>query len=264
MGDFKTIELDLKEDKDLAIIYFNRPSAKNAMNYEMVGEFCSCLMSLLNTSNINCLIITGKGKTFSVGGDIKEFNTAIDPVNYMARLVSKLHEGIELINSLDVPVIAAINGACFGAALGYACVCDLRFCIEKATFGAAFTGIGLSPDSSTSFHLPKIVGLSLANEMIFLNRILTSGEAKQYNLINGFIKEDLFKDEIFKIGLRLAKDPSYALKHSKRLIKDAYSNRLHEHLIEEAKFIKDCAGTVDFKEGISAFLEKRPPSFNYK
>ena len=261
---YKTIELEMKGADDFAIIYLNRPSVRNAMNYEMVSELCLCLSSLIDKDKIGCLIITGKGKFFSVGGDIKEFNAASDPVIYMGKLVSKLHEGIELIKSLEIPVIAAINGACFGAALGYVCACDLRFCIEYATFGAAFTAIGLSPDSSTSFHLPKIVGLSLANEMILLNRILTSHEAEQYRLINSVIKEVLFTDEILRMGMRFSRGPLTALKNSKKLIRNSHLNRLHEHLIEEAKYIKDCAGTLDFKEGISAFLEKRPPSFNNK
>jgi len=261
---YKTIELEGKEDQNLVLIYLNRPSARNAMNYEMVSELCQCLHSLIDNDNIGCLILTGKGKVFSVGGDIKEFIIANDPVNYMVKLVSKLHEGIELIKSLEFPIIAAINGACFGAALGYVCACDLRFCTEKASFGAAFTGIGLSPDSSTSFFLPKLVGLSLANEMILLNRILTSEEAEKNRLINGIIKEESFMSEIFKIGSQLVQAPLYALKRSKKLIKNSYSNRLHEHLVEEAKYIKDCAGTLDFQEGISAFLEKRSPSFNNK
>ena len=261
---YKTIELERKEDDSLVLIYLNRPSARNAMNYEMVSELCQCLNSLFDNNDIGCLILSGKGETFSVGGDIKEFIIANDLVNYMAKLVSKLHEGIELIKSFEIPIIAAINGACFGAALGYVCACDLRFCIEKSSFGAAFTGIGLSPDSSTSFYLPKLVGLSLANEMILLNRILTSEEAEKNRLINGIIKEESFLSEILKIGSHLARAPLNALKRSKKLIKNSYSNRLHEHLIEEAKYIKECAGTLDFKEGISAFVEKRYPSFKNK
>lgn len=261
---YKTIELERKEDESVVLIYLNRPSARNAMNYEMVSELCQCINSLFDNDNIGCLILTGKGKTFSVGGDIKEFIIASDPVNYMAKLVSKLHEGIKLIESSEIPIIAAINGACFGAALGYVCACDLRFCIDKASFGAAFTGIGLSPDSSTSYYLPKLVGLSLASEMILLNRILRSEEAEENNLINRVITEESFMSEILKIGSHLAKAPLQALKRSKKLIKNSYSNSLHEHLLEEAKYIKDCAGTLDFKEGISAFLEKRSPSFNNK
>ena len=262
MNDFKTIELEVMSDKGFAIIYFNRPYARNAFNYELVSEFCECLRSLTRSPRINCLIITGKGKAFSLGGDIKEFDVAEDPVDYMANLVSKLHEGVGLLKSLKFPIIAAINGACFGAALGYISSCDLRYCRTEATFGAAFTGIGLSPDSSTSFHLPKLVGLSLANEMILLNRILTSEEAENYGLVNHVIKGEDFMFEVQKIASQVAQGPSNAYMLSKRLLQNSYSNRLDEHLEEEAKYIKKCAGTFDFKEGVSAFLKKRKPSFN--
>ncbi|TFG25317.1 MAG: enoyl-CoA hydratase/isomerase family protein [Promethearchaeota archaeon] len=262
MNDFKTIELEIKGENGFAVIYFNRPNARNAFNYELVSEFCECLRIISRSPTIKCLIITGKGKVFSVGGDIKEFNIANDPVDYMANLVSKLHEGIGLLKSMSFPIIAAINGACFGAALGYISSCDLRYCKKEATFGAAFTGIGLSPDSSTSFHLPKIVGLSLANEMIFLNRILTSEEAESYGLVNHVIQEENFTSEIRKIASQVAQGPSNAYMLSKILLQNSYSNRLDEHLEEEANYIKKCAGIFDFKEGISAFLKKRQPSFN--
>lgn len=261
MDEYKTIELEIMEDVGLAIVYFNRPNARNAFNYEMVSEFCKCLRLLSNYPIIRCLIITSRGEVFSVGGDIKEFSIAKDPVEYMAKLASKLHEGIKLIKSLEIPVIAAINGACFGAALGYVCSCDLRYCKKNATFGAAFTGIGLTPDSSTSFYLPKIVSLSLANEMIFLNRILTSEEAERYELVNHVIKEGIFIDEIRRLALQLAQGPLTAFKFSKKLINNSYLNDLDKHLKEEAENIKRCAGTLDFKEGITAFLEKRPPSY---
>jgi len=262
MNDFKTIELEIKSENSFGIIYFNRPNARNAFNYELTSEFCECMRTISKYPSIKCLIITGIGKTFSVGGDIKEFDVAEDPVDYMAKLVSKLHEGIGLLKSQKFPIIAAINGACFGAALGYISSCDLRYCKKEATFGAAFTGIGLSPDSSTSFHLPKLIGLSLANEMILLNRILTSEEAEIHGLVNQVIKGNDFMFEVQKIAIQVTEGSSNAYMLSKKLLNKSYLNRLDEHLEEEAKYIKKCAGTLDFKEGISAFLNKRKPSFN--
>ena len=187
MIEYKYIEIEFFIKEGFAMLSFNRPHNLNAFNYDLISEFCDVLRTIIKEKSINCVIITGKGKAFSVGGDISEFKEYAYPAISMAKMAAKLHEGIRLIKSIKIPLIAAINGPCFGAALGYACSCDLRICNEKATFGAAFTGIGLSPDSSTSFHLPKIVGYSLASEMILLNRILNSQEAQRYGLVNKII-----------------------------------------------------------------------------
>ncbi|MBY9002356.1 MAG: enoyl-CoA hydratase/isomerase family protein [Candidatus Lokiarchaeota archaeon] len=265
MIDYRYIEIEYFKEKGFLILSFNRPNNMNAFNYALTSEFCDALRTVIKENSINCMIITGKGKTFSVGGDIREFKEYADPVASMAKLAAKLHEGIRLIKSIKIPIVAAINGPCFGAALGYACSCDLRYCNEKATFGAAFTGIGLSPDSSTSFHLPKVVGYSLASEMILLNRILNSQEAQSYGLVNKiFLSNDDFIEDVKNIASQLGTGPIKALQSSKNLIKNSYLNDLETHLEEEAKNIEKCAGAEDFLEGLNAFLEKRRPNFKQK
>lgn len=261
MINYKYIEIEYFKEKGYVILSFNRPNNMNAFNYTLTSEFCDALRTVIKENAINCVIITGKGKAFSVGGDIREFKEYADPVASMAKLAAKLHEGIRLIKSIQIPLVAAINGPCFGAALGYACSCDLRYCNEKATFGAAFIGIGLSPDSSTSFHLPKVVGYSLASEMILLNRILNSQEAQSYGLVNKSLSNDNFIEDVKKIASQLGTGPSKALQASKNLIKKSYLNDLETHLEEEAKSIEKCAGTEGFLEGLNAFLEKRRPNF---
>jgi enoyl-CoA hydratase/carnithine racemase len=261
----KYIEVEHVKGMRYVILSFNRPNNLNAFNYALINEFCDSLRTLLKENSISCVIITGKGKAFSVGGDISEFKEYADPIESMAKMAAKLHEGVQLIKKAKIPIIAAINGPCFGAALGYACSCDLRYCNEKATFGAAFTGIGLSPDSSTSFHLPKIVGYSLASEMILLNRILTSQEAQHYGLVNKRLSlNENFIEEVKKIALQLSKGPIKAYQASKLLIQKSYRNDLETHLEEEAKNIEICAGTNDFLEGLDAFIEKRKPNFKNK
>jgi len=265
MIDYKNIEIEFFKKQGFAIISFNRPYNLNAFNYTLISEFCDAIRSIRKENYVNCVIMTGKGKAFSVGGDISEFKVYADPVASMAKLVAKLHEGIRLIKNTNFPIVAAINGPCFGAALGYACSCDLRFCNENATFGAAFTGIGLSPDSSTSFHLPKIVGYSLASEMILLNRTLNSQEAQRYGLVNRIIlSDDNLIEAVKKIASQLSTGPIEAFQASKELIQNSYLNDLEMHLEEEAKNIEKCAGTEDFLEGLNAFLEKRKPNFNKK
>lgn len=262
---FETIILEIKEQKRLATIYFNRPTSLNALNYNMVSEFCQALEVVSKMKSLRCLILTGIEKTFSVGGDINEFKNAVDPGAFMYQMADKLHEAVKLLKCLNIPLIAAINGLCFGAALGYACTCDLRICHSESKFGAAFTGIGLSTDSSTSFYLPKIVGPSLANEMILMNRILNSEEAKRYNLVTHIISSDFdFLEEIEKIAVKLIRGAPIAFAKVKELINKSFFNNLEEHLELEKEYIKICAESEDFQEGLKAFLEKREPKFTGK
>ena len=262
MPKFETIILEIEEHKRLAIIYFNRPKSLNALNYNMVREFCQALEVVSKMKSLRCLILTGIEKTFSVGGDINEFKNAVDPGVFMYRMANKLNEAVKLLKYLNIPLIAAINGLCFGAALGYACACDLRICHSEAKFGAAFTRIALSPDTSTSFHLPKIVGPSLAKEMILMNRILNSEEAVRYNLVSQIISADYdFLEEIKKLAVKLTKGAPIAIAKATELVNKSYLNNLEEHLELEKEYIKICADTEDFQEGLKAFLEKREPKF---
>jgi 2-(1,2-epoxy-1,2-dihydrophenyl)acetyl-CoA isomerase len=263
MSQYETINLDLEDE--IAIITFNRAEKWNAFSYQLVSEFCLALNELSKNDAIRCLIITGEGKAFSVGGDINEFKEAKDTVKFMNKLANKLHEGIGLIKVLKFPVIAAINGPCFGAALGYVCACDLRYCFEGASFGTAFTGIGLSTDSSTSFFLPRMVGLSLATEMIMLNKVLNSKEAQNNGLISAiFHSKDSFLEDIKEIALKLSKGPTIAFRSVRQLLEKSYHNNLDTHLKMETEKITNCAGTDDFQEGLNAFLEKRKPIFKGK
>ena len=262
---FETIDLELDFEDCMAMLIFNRPKHLNAFNYQLVSEFCVALEHIFNNEKIKCIIISGVDNTFSVGGDINEFRSAEDPIKFMSKMANKLHEGITLLKTIEIPTIAAVNGPCFGAALGYIGACELRYCTENAKFGAAFTGIGLSPDSSTSFHLPKLVGLSLASEMIYLNKVLNAVEAMQFGLVSSiYPSNDTFLDEIKKIASKLSHGPLKAFKNVKSLLNEAYTNDLIAHLQLEAKKIRECAGTEDFIEGISAFLAKRKANYHGK
>ena len=262
MFNYENIKVTLNESNGIVILYFNRPKSLNAFNFKLVSEFCLAIKDLKSIKSLKCLIITGMGGCFSVGGDIKEFKEAKAPQEFMGKLADKLHEGIKLLKTLRVPSLAAINGLCFGASLGYACSCDIRICSDGANFGAAFSGIGLSPDSSTSYHLPKLVGLSLATEMILLNRIISAKEAKAFGLVSMVILDDKdFLSEVTKIALKISQGPTIAYQHIKDLLNNSYKNDLISHLKSESEKIKICAGTRDFQEGINAFLEKRKPIF---
>ncbi|MFX0057955.1 MAG: enoyl-CoA hydratase/isomerase family protein [Candidatus Hodarchaeota archaeon] len=264
MSDFETIELEIDESIGLTIILLNRPEQYNALNYQLAEDLFNALTQISKNSNIRSLVITGKGKAFCGGGDLIEFKKAKDPSEFISKLANKLHDSIKLLKTISILSIAAINGACFGAGLGFACACDLRICSENATFGSAFVGVGLSPDSSSTVHLPKIVGLSLANDMLLTNRILNAKEALKYNLVSQVADVDKLIEQVKKIALKIKNGAPIALQRAKKLINESFMNSIETHLTKEAEDITFCAGTEDFQEGVNAFFEKRDPLFKGK
>jgi 2-(1,2-epoxy-1,2-dihydrophenyl)acetyl-CoA isomerase len=264
MSEFDTIKIEDDLTNCIVIIYLNRPDQFNALNYQLAEDLFNALTQISKNNNIRSLIITGKGKAFCGGGDLIEFKKAKDPRGFISKLANKLHDSIKLLKSMRIPSIAAINGACFGAGLGLACACDLRICSKNATFGSAFVGVGLSPDSSSTFHLPKIVGLSLANEMLLTNRILKAEEALKFNLVSQIVEVDKLIEQVKKIAKKIRNGAPIALQRAKMLINESFMNSIETQLNKEAEEITFTAGTEDFQEGVKAFFEKRDPLFKAK
>ncbi|MBY8989772.1 MAG: enoyl-CoA hydratase/isomerase family protein [Candidatus Lokiarchaeota archaeon] len=261
MKNYESIEVEIDDSNHLAIIYLNRPQQLNAFTIKYVDELISAFKEISNDDKIRCLILSGRGKAFCAGGDVSEFQKAEKPAEFMNDLASRLHQGIEILKNMKILTIAAINGVCFGAGLGYATACDFRISVRNATFGCAFTRIGLSPDSSSTFHLPKLVGLSIANEMLFLNRVLNAEEALQYNLVNKVVNSEVFMEETKNLAIEISRGAPIAFAFTKKLLKESYKNDLETHLDREAEHIVKTAGTEDFQEGLKAFFEKRKPDF---
>lgn len=264
MVNYDNIEVEIDHSKNVAIVFLNRPDQYNAFNVKLMEDLIGAFNSISADNKIRCLILTGKGKAFSAGGDVVEFRNAEKPDEFMAKLVSKLHNGIKILKNMGILSIAAINGACYGAGLGYATACDFRISSENATFGCAFTKIGLSPDSSSTYYLPRLVGLSLANEMLFLNRNLNAEEALRFNLVNKIINSERFMEEVKEFAVNISIGAPIAFSFTKSLLKDSFTDDLETHLDKEAEKIVITAGTDDFQEGLKGFFEKRTPDFKGK
>lgn len=261
MSKLKTIIVEIEESENYAIIYLNRPDQLNALNFQLAEDFYSALEMIAKNENIRCVVITGNGNAFCAGGDLGAFKKAEEPDNFLFNLATIFHKGIKLLKNINAPSIAAVNGACFGVGLSLACACDLRICSENAKFGVAFTSVGLSPDSSLTFHLPKIVGLPLANEMAILNRMLNAEEAMKYNLVSKVTTDDLLLEEVKGIAKKISHGPTMAYGSTKRLFTMSFSNDLESQLSEEIINIKKNATSEDFQEGVNSFFEKRKPNF---
>ena len=264
MSKLETIIVEIDESEHYATIYLNRPEQLNSLNFQLAEDFCSAMEEISNQEKIRCVIITGKGNAFCAGGDLGAFKKADEPDNFLFNLATIFHKGIKILKNMNAPSIAAINGACFGVGLSLACACDLRICSEKAKFGVAFTSVGLSPDSSLTFHLPKIVGLPIANEMAILNRILDAEEAIKYGLVSKVVSEESFIKEVKEMAKKISHGPTMAYGSTRKLFTVSYSNDLESQLNEEIINIKKNAASEDFQEGVSSFFEKRKPNYKGK
>ncbi|MHA1791466.1 MAG: enoyl-CoA hydratase/isomerase family protein [Promethearchaeota archaeon] len=256
------VEKEYLDDGLILILKLNRPRALNALNKQLAAEFTEALNEAEQDEKLRAIIITGNGKAFCAGGDLAAFKSSEDPATFLKELATKFHEGIKKIRYLDVPVIAAINGPCFGVGLSLACACDFRIANSNAKFSVAFTGVGLSPDSSLPYFLPKIVGLGVATELALLNKTIDADQALSIHLVSAISGNAV--DKAMELAKTLSRMPTKAIGMVKKLYNVAFSDSLEQHLEKEVEAIGITANTRDFLEGCNAFFEKRPPCFEGK
>ncbi|MDH4221678.1 MAG: enoyl-CoA hydratase/isomerase family protein, partial [Candidatus Bathyarchaeota archaeon] len=201
---YKTIILE-KED-GVATLTLNRPASFNALDFEMGKELVDAIEKCTKNVRIKVLIITGAGKAFCSGGDLKAVKEwAGDSLGDFFRQLTKFLDRVILdIRMMPKPVIASVNGAAAGAGFSLALACDLRIASDRAIFRQAFTSVGLVPDCGWTFHLPKLVGLGKASELIFLDKVLTAGEAEKLGLVSQVVPEAKLKEVTTEVAKQLA------------------------------------------------------------
>lgn len=257
----ETVEVEFVEDGTIAVIYLNRPDALNALNMQLAMDFGSVVDQVLKANTVRAVVVSGRGKAFCAGGDLAAFKDAEDPSKFLHDLASTFHDSVVKIRDMSVPWVAAINGPCFGVGLSLACCCDFRIAAATAKFSVAFTGVGLCPDSSLLYFLPKLVGLAKATELTMLNSTLIAEDALATNLINKIVEQEDIITESLELAKALAKMPTLALGLDKKLLDSSFCTTLDQHLFLELKSVSESAGTADFQEGCAAFFERRKPNF---
>lgn len=248
----------------VAVITLNRPKSFNAFNESLAEELSEAMYTCADDRETRAVVLTGAGKSFCAGGDIKEFQ---DNLVYIGALLTKLtgiiHHTIALMHRMQKPVITAVNGMAAGGGMSLALAGDLVYASERAKFTMAYTNIGVSPDGSSSYMLPRLVGLRRAFALVLENPVLSAEQAKQWGLINDVISgtEADFKAEILRRANVLASGPTEALACTKELLYRSYGETIESQMRLEAAWIISCAQTSDFREGLAALAEKRPPVF---
>ena len=252
-----------EKSEGIAIITINRPDALNALNAETIDEILQCLEDIAKDDNVRAVILTGAGpKAFCAGADIKAMKgmTALD-ARKLSQMGYKLCKAIE---NLEKPVIAAINGYALGGGLEVAMACDLRIASEKARMGQTEINIGLIPGWGGTQRLPRLVGKTLAKEMVFTGKMIDAQTAYQRGLVNKVVPPEQLMDAAKEMAKELASKAPVALKLSKMLINYGLETDLDTALVLEREAFGVVASTEDLQEGVSAFLEKRKPVFKGK
>ena len=251
-------EVLTSRDGAVLTITFNRPEVYNAFNRELHAALHDAL-DAANDPAVRCVVITGAGKGFCAGQDLKEFGTVSASIR--EALETTYHPNVRLVRSLAKPVIAAVNGPAAGAGLSFACACDLRVAAESATFVPGFVGIGLVPDAGGTWFLHRLLGFARAFEWMGSNRRLSAAEALEWGLVSEVIPDEAFAVRVAELATEWAARPTQALGRTKQLFEHSVTASLEEQLALEAELQQASVGTADFAEGVSAFLEKRTPRF---
>ena len=253
----------LEEEDGVATITLNRTASFNAFNSEMIKELVDAIEKCAKNVRIKVLIITGAGKAFCSGGDLKAAKewSGDNRGDFFRQLTKFFHRVILDIRMMPKPVIASVNGPAAGGGLSLALACDLRIASDRATFRQAYTSVALVPDGGFTFHMPRLVGLGKTSELIFLDSILNAEEAEKLGLVNQVVPEAKLKEATLEVAKRLARGPSLAFARAKTLLNRALINSLESQLENERQGIALSGETEDFREALSAFFEKREPKF---
>jgi 2-(1,2-epoxy-1,2-dihydrophenyl)acetyl-CoA isomerase len=258
--DYKTILFEIRDG--VAHLTFNRPEAANALNLEMSHELYDATLRCDEDPAVRAVLISAAGKMFCAGGDLKMFAERTDDLPaHLKWMTLYIHGAVSLMARMDAPVITAVNGTAAGGGLGVVFGADLVIAAESARFAMAYTRAALSPDASTSFFLPRLVGLRRALDLTLTNRVLSAREALDWGIVNRVVPDGELPAAAQALAKEMAEGPTAAFGAAKRLLRDSFNNTLETHLHFEARGIADRARTAESREGIAAFVAKRPPRF---
>lgn len=245
----------------IARIVLNRPEKFNALNREITSEIQDCLQMAENDASVRCIVITATGKAFCSGQDLSDLKGPL--TEEIKRILPEQLNPIAIrLRTIRKPVIAAVNGIAAGAGANVALCCDIVIAAESAVFIQAFSKIGLIPDTGGTYMLPRLVGLQKATALMMTAQKVSGTEAERMGMIYKAVPDDQLAEETEKLAAQLAQMPTQALYLTRKVLEESMSvNSFEEQLNNEAKWQEQAAGTEDFKEGIQAFLEKRPAVF---
>jgi 2-(1,2-epoxy-1,2-dihydrophenyl)acetyl-CoA isomerase len=260
-----TEPIRVRKDKGIVEVLLNRPKAFNAFDLDMIESLEKCLISLAMDDSVSVLIISGEGKAFCAGGDLK---WAIDfpngPAAAFHELAARYHQAISEIVRMRKPVVAGVNGIAAGGGFSLALACDFRVMAQSAKLRQGYTSNGLCIDGGGTFTLPRLVGLARALEIVAFDKPISSGQALAWGLVTKVTEDGRVLEEAWKMARELAEGSLHSFGWCKQLLIDSFHTPFESHIERERQGLSSCAAHADGKEGLKAFIEKRKPKFNDK
>jgi len=261
-----TVSVDVRDA--VCWITFNRPKSLNAINSELVAALAHITEALKDSGDVRAVVMQGEGDHFMAGGDIKKFKTMLEETSdeaglnaQFSALLDDVHNVIFNMRALNQPILASVKGAVAGAGVSMMLACDLVLAADDAFFTLAYCHLGVSPDGGSTYHLPRMVGLKRSFEIALLGDRFDAETAERWGLINRVVPAGDLAGETAKLAARLSTGPSHAHAHAKRLLNQSLNTSIETQLGDEITAFADCTATDDFREGVTAFIDKRPANF---
>jgi enoyl-CoA hydratase/carnithine racemase len=256
--------LILTKENGIATIILNRPEVLNALNAKLSEELELAIEEVRKDNAVRVLVITGAGRGFCAGGDMKGLPIKPGDVVATTAALEQLHRVLLSVRQLEKPVIASVNGVAVGGGCDLALMCDIRIASEDAKFGEAYVRVGGTADSGGTYLLPHLIGTAKACELLFTGDMIDAKEAERIGLVNKVVPADKLESTTRELAAKLAKGPSIAIGMMKTAIYRSLTQDIESALRYVVCMTSLCLQTEDAKEGIAAFAEKRPPVFRGK
>ncbi|HMC55934.1 MAG TPA: 2-(1,2-epoxy-1,2-dihydrophenyl)acetyl-CoA isomerase PaaG [Gemmatimonadaceae bacterium] len=253
--------IQVERDHGVAIVTLNRPDVLNSFNRGLARELQAALANAANDESVRAVLLIGSGRGFCAGQDLGEALGAGTKAD-LGEIVKTVYTPIvRAIREMEKPVVCAVNGVAAGAGANLAFACDIVIAAEDASFIQSFSKIGLIPDTGGTFFLPRLVGAARATALMLLGEKLTATKALEWGLIHDVVPGTVLRDTALALTRHLATMPTRALALTKKLLNASASNALSEQLAMEEEMQRQAGRTADYAEGVSAFLQKRKPSY---
>ncbi len=257
--------IEIARANQLVKIFLNRPQSYNALDLATVNALGECLTAFATDDTIRAIILSGRGKAFCSGGDLKWVKSfSQEPETAFHTLAGRLHPMILEIRRMEKPVVAALNGVAAGAGFSLALACDFRVMAKSAVLREAYTSNGLCIDGGGTFMLPRLVGFARALEIAAFDKPISSEQALSLGLVTKVVEDAQVMDEAEKMAIELSQNSLHSFGWSKQLLMDSFHTPFEAHVEHERAGLCACASHDDGREGLLAFAEKRKPVFDKK
>jgi 2-(1,2-epoxy-1,2-dihydrophenyl)acetyl-CoA isomerase len=253
----------IERDGAIAKLTLNRPTAANTIDLSLARELMLAAIACDEDDSIRCVLLTGSGRFFCAGGDVRSFVTAGSSIaSLLKEMTGYFHMAVARFARMNKPLVTAVNGTAAGAGFSLALLGDLVLAARTAQFTSAYSALGLSSDGGLSWLLPRLVGLRRAQELMFTNRTLSADEALSLGLITRIADGDSVSQDALRLAQELASGPTAAYGKMRNLLLRSAESSLESHLEEESRALAETSRTTQGREGVAAFIAKRKPDFN--